>query len=90
MSELENEILRLLAQHAGQAVDALALFMFLNTVAGGHYQEFCSEEELQAALRALLAARLVEAWHHDRRLDPETEIAIPGDVACVFRLAPRA
>jgi hypothetical protein len=90
MSELEDAILALLAQHAGQPVDAVALFMFLNTVAGGHYQEVCSEEDLQAALRALLAAGLIEAWRHDRKLDPEVEVAFPGDAPCLFRLTPRA
>ncbi len=90
MNALEDEILQLLAQHAGQPVDAVALFMFLNTVAGGHYEDRCSEETLQAALRSLLASRLVEAWRNDRKLDPETEIALPGDAQCVFRLSPHA
>ncbi len=90
MSELEDEILRLLAQHAGQPVDAVALFMFLNTVAGGNYEDRCSEGDLQSARRALLAAGLIEAWHHDRKLDPDAEIALPGDAQWVFRLSPRA
>ena len=90
MNELEDEILSLLAQHAGQPVDAAALFMFLNTVAGGHYEDLCSEEDLHAALRALLSSRLIEAWRNDRKLDPETEVALPGDAPCVFRLTSQA
>ena len=38
-ASLDSEILLLLATHAGEPVDYVALFMFLNTVAGGHYEE---------------------------------------------------
>lgn len=58
---LADEIRQILAEHAGQPVDYVALFMFLNTVAGGHYEERHSELEIQSTLLALEQSGLIEA-----------------------------
>lgn len=60
MADAAAEIEALLASHAGQPMDYVAVFMFLNTVAGGHYQERFTESEVKAALQALLSAGAVE------------------------------
>ena len=79
------EILEILASHAGQPVDYVALFMFLNTVAGGHYEERYGEAELGEAVQALLASGAIEAWQGEQRL-AVTETFVLGQTACHFRL----
>jgi len=59
-----EEIAGLLMEHAGHPVDRVALFMFLNTVPGGHYAERYTETEIGAALDAMLAAGTIEAEEH--------------------------
>ncbi len=49
-----REILALFAEHAPQGLDYVSVFMFLNTVAGGHYEERYPEAEIRAALKAAL------------------------------------
>jgi hypothetical protein len=63
LTELDKEILQLLAQHSQETVDGVGLFILLNTVAGGHYEERYSEASLTRELRNLLAGSLVTA--HD-------------------------
>ncbi|MGH2344257.1 MAG: hypothetical protein ACRDG4_03460 [Chloroflexota bacterium] len=58
---LADEIRQILAVHAGQRMDHVALFMFLNTVGGGHYEERYSEEELLSTLDAMLRAGAIAA-----------------------------
>lgn len=77
---LRDEIRQLLAEHAGQRMDFVAIFMFLNTVAGGHYEERCSEEDLRGALAELLAAGEIATELEAR--------GAPGDRACYYRLPP--
>jgi hypothetical protein len=59
---LEQSILQLLAEHGEAPVDYVALFMFLNTVAGGHYQETHSETAIRGALASLLQRGEISAW----------------------------
>lgn len=72
---LRGEIAGLLMEHAGQPVDRVALFMFLNTVPGGHYVERYTEAEIGAALGAMLTAGTIEAEEHG----PEAP--------CIYRIA---
>ncbi len=59
---LEREILQLISQHGPAApIDFVAVFMLLNTVAGGHYQDRYSEEQIRSALRALAARGELQA-----------------------------
>jgi|GEM_PF-7070163 len=60
MADAADEIEALLASHAGQPMDYVAVFMFLNTVAGGHYEERFSEAEVRAGLAQLLGAGVIE------------------------------
>ncbi|MGH9482027.1 MAG: hypothetical protein ACRD1L_08020 [Terriglobales bacterium] len=85
--DLELEIQQILAVHAGEPVDYVAVFMLLNTAAGGNYQERYAEPDLRAGLRQLLAAGTIEAWGTERRLEPAS--VIPGETPCLFRLASR-
>lgn len=82
---LAAEIRDLLASHAGQAVDFVAIYMFLNTVAGGHYEERHSETDIVAALQQMVAAGTIEAWEGERRLLPPMAV-VPGQTTCSFRL----
>lgn len=50
---LADQIRLILAEHGGQRMDYVALFMFLNTVGGGHYEERCSEQELLSTLDSM-------------------------------------
>jgi hypothetical protein len=68
---LTAEILELLASHAGQPVDFVALFMFLNTVAGGNYEERYTEADLGQGLRTLLEGQAIVAWDKDHPLSPQ-------------------
>lgn len=83
---LADEILALLASRAGQPVDYVALFMLLNTVAGGHYEERHSEREIIATLGDLLNSGIIQAWQDNCRLEPPIAI-IPGQTGCIFRLS---
>lgn len=56
-----REIEQLLAAHAGEPVDYVAMVMLLNTVAGGHYEERHSEDDIQRALEWLLREGRIEA-----------------------------
>ena len=87
MAPARAEILEILASHAGQPVDYLALYMFLNTVAGGHYQERYGAEEIERELRELLHAGAIEAWQGERRLPLQDVSIMPGGSPCHFRLA---
>lgn len=51
---LIREILVLLAEHSPQGLDYISIFMFLNTVAGGHYEERYPEAEIRAAVTAVV------------------------------------
>ncbi len=42
----------MLAEHAPEGLDYVSVFMFLNTVAGGHYEERYQEAEIREALKA--------------------------------------
>jgi hypothetical protein len=72
---LTAEILELLASHAGQPVDFIALFMFLNTVAGGHYEERYSEADLADGLRELLDSGAIQAWENGQLAAPPVTIS---------------
>lgn len=85
-SLLAAEILELLASHAGQPVDFVALFMFLNTVAGGNYQERVTEDELTTCLRGLLASQAIEAWEKDLPLRLEM-VEVSSQSRAQFRRA---
>jgi hypothetical protein len=61
MTELASEVLGLLTAHAGEPMDYVAVFMFLNTTDGGHYEERYGEEAIRAALAELLAAERILA-----------------------------
>ncbi|HUX67657.1 MAG TPA: hypothetical protein VMV31_09220 [Terriglobales bacterium] len=84
MSSLPAEILQILATHSDAAVDYVAVFMFLNTVAGGHYEERYPEADIRASLRLLLDQGAVDAWQAGTCLPPET--VLPGVTPCHFRL----
>lgn len=86
MSTLASEILQILAAHAGATVDYVAVFMLLNTVAGGHYQERYPEAAIRASLRQLLAEGAIQAWASDACLAPNA--VLPGETPCHFRLHP--
>ena len=86
MSTLATEILQLLSAHASATVDYVAVFMLLNTVAGGHYQERYPEAAIRASLRLLLAEGAIEAWESDQRLAPDS--VLPGETPCHFCLRP--
>jgi len=88
-SPLAAEILQLLASHSGQPVDYVALFMFLNTVAGGHYEERFTEAELAGALRDLLNSGQIEAWEGDHALSAASAPLAAGHPGCHFRLSGR-
>lgn len=83
---LNTEILELLASHSGQPVDYVALFMFLNTVAGGHYEERCTEAKLASALRDLLSTGQIEAWDGDQLLAGGAAPVTAGYPNCRFCL----
>jgi hypothetical protein len=59
MTELASEVLGLLAAHAGEPMDYVAVFMFLNTTDGGHYADRHGEDAIRAALAELLAAKRI-------------------------------
>lgn len=81
---LAAEILALVAQHGDNAtVDYPAVFILLNTVAGGYYQERFGEQEIQAALIALHADGSLSAHGADGEL--LASLALPED-RCIFRL----
>lgn len=84
MAALAAEILQLLAAHAGEPCDYVAVYVFLNTVAGAHYEERYSEAEVRASLRELLASGAVEAWNGDGLLAPTA--VNPGETLCQYRL----
>jgi len=87
MPDPSAEIREILFSHAGQPVDYVALFMFLNTVAGGHYEERYSEAEIGDSLRQLLASGEVEAWTAaEVKLQLHPETFVPGETTCHFRL----
>lgn len=73
--DLLHEILLLLSEHGSTGLDYVSLFMFLNTVAGGHYQERWSEPELKTAL----AAALGRGWIEVR--SAEDEAPLPPELA---------
>ena len=85
-SGLAGEICTLLAGHASEPVDFMALYMFLNTAAGGHFEDRHSENEIAVALLSLLADGSVQAWEDGRRIAPPQSIR-PGSTTCAFRLA---
>lgn len=58
---LADEVRQILAEHSGQPVDYVALFIFLNTVGGGHYEERYGEQELLSTLQAMERAGEIEA-----------------------------
>ncbi|MHB8733907.1 MAG: hypothetical protein ACYC6M_01275 [Terriglobales bacterium] len=59
--DLRREILQLLAEHAeATPVDEVAVFMLLNTVAGGHYEDRYSEDAIRAELTQLLDAGMID------------------------------
>ena len=60
MPSLREEITGVLAGHADQPIDYVAVFMFLNTVAGAHYEDRWSEDEIRRELDLMLAAGLIE------------------------------
>lgn len=68
-----------MSEHAATGLDYVAIFMFLNTVAGGHYQERWTESALQSALAAALAQGWLEvrAAEGESPLPPESAIR-PG------------
>jgi hypothetical protein len=81
---LGREILQLLAEHYQQPVDGVALYMFLNTVAGGHYEDRFSQEQIDTALQSLLNDGLISA-------ESETKPpCTPGNdlTHCVFAVTP--
>lgn len=86
MATLADEILALLAERAGQPVDYVALFMLLNTVAGGHYEERHTEGEIIATLGRLLSEGMIGAWQDEQLLTPPIDIR-PGQTRCTFRLS---
>jgi hypothetical protein len=56
------EVLHLLAAHAGEPMDFVAIYMLLNTTDGGHYTDRFDEDTLRAALDDLLSqGRIVTA-----------------------------
>ncbi|MGH9476724.1 MAG: hypothetical protein ACRD1C_10370 [Terriglobales bacterium] len=72
------EIANLLAAHSGEPMDYVAIVTLLNTVAGGHYQERHSEQDIRVALDSML---------RDGRIESVPAGSNPG--ACTFRLANR-
>ncbi|MGH9416070.1 MAG: hypothetical protein ACRD01_05530 [Terriglobales bacterium] len=84
MAAIEAEIEALLRQHAGEAVDYVAIFMLLNTVAGGHYEDRYGEDELRRQLAELLTQGRIRAWHGLQQLDAAT--VKPGETSCTFAL----
>ena len=83
---IDREIVEILASHAGQPVDYVALFMFLNTVAGGHYDERYTEAEIRHSLGRLMASGAVEAWAGECRITVSPEAVWTQQVQCHFRL----
>ncbi|HXR97583.1 MAG TPA: hypothetical protein VN709_07040 [Terriglobales bacterium] len=59
MASLRDEIVGILAAHAEQPIDYVAIFMFLNTVAGGHYEDRWSETAIRTELDAMMAGGLL-------------------------------
>lgn len=81
--QLRLELLNLLATHTGQPMDFVAIFMFLNTVAGGHYEDRHGEDAIRAALVELVATGAIEATHDGQRLPataltPDSLFRLPG------------
>lgn len=61
-AEAAAEVLQLLAGHAGEPMDFVAIYMLLNTTDGGHYMDRFDDETLRAALDDLLSqGRIVTA-----------------------------
>lgn len=59
MTAVASDVLNLLAAHAGERMDYVAVFMFLNTTDGGHYEDRYGEDAIQAALAELLATERI-------------------------------
>ena len=58
--DLHREILQVLAEHGDSTpVDGVAIYMLLNTVVGGHFEDRYSEEAIRAELQRLLDASLI-------------------------------
>lgn len=83
---LRHEIQEILISHAGQPVDFVAIYMFLNTAAGGHFTDRYEEDAIQACLDAMMTAGEIEFWQPGapRTADPQRNPQ-PGSVRC-FRL----
>lgn len=79
MPDPARQVLALLAEHAATGLDYVSVFIFLNTVAGGHYQETIGEEALQAVLQAALTRGWIEARGAEGPTPLSLELAIkPG------------
>ena len=79
--DLHREILHILCERPDAPVDYVAIFMFLNTVAGGHYQERATEDELRQALHRLLHDGHVQARNPDGELVLQP---VPGVTFCYY------
>ncbi|MGH9489234.1 MAG: hypothetical protein ACRD2F_00710 [Terriglobales bacterium] len=79
MPDPTRQVLALLAEHAATGLDYVSIFIFLNTVPGGHYQETIGAEVLQAVLRAALTRGWIEAGPAEGPTPLSPELAIkPG------------
>ncbi|MGH9467873.1 MAG: hypothetical protein ACRD1Y_11020 [Terriglobales bacterium] len=87
MPDSGEEIVLLLAAHAGEPVDYVAIVTLLNTVAGGHYEERHTEAEIRAALLHLLLNGRILAVPADDAQPVDTEAASTGRISCTFQLA---
>lgn len=73
---VRGEILALLAQHGeAAAVDFPAIYILLNTVAGGHYEERFAHTDIESALVELCAEGSVAALQE-------------GDAGATYRITP--
>ncbi|MGH9412283.1 MAG: hypothetical protein ACRD0Y_00955 [Terriglobales bacterium] len=86
--ETALEIQQLLTAHSGEPVDYVAIVMLLNTVAGGHYEERHSEEQIRTALLGLLrSGEVVFTTATGESTPASAQAAASGQVRCTFRLS---
>jgi len=77
--DLHREILQVLAEHGDSTpVNGVAIYMLLNTVVGGHFEDRYSEEAIRAELQRLLNASLVTNATNDEGREKADDAKQPG------------